>query len=358
MARMRISILLPLLPPETPSGGYRVHLEYANRLSRRGHCVTVIFPKTVPLPSSAIGAAPSREHSPSLAERLWWFAVDDGVRLLVLPDLRRESLPPADVVVLTSWATAEAALDYPHSAGRKVYVVYDYEYWRSVPDDIRARMSRTFLLDGQVVATSVAVEEMLADNGVRPAATIECGLDFDTFAVRRPIEARHQHRVGLPLRNEPFKGTADGIAALREIRHRAGSELQAVAFGSVPSTDLPPWIEVVRRPTDGELCDLLNTVSVFILPSHYEGWGLPGCEAMACGAALVTTDSVGVRSYAHNDETALVVPPRRPSLLARAVLDLFADDGRRQHLAAAGSAYIRRFTWDAAVSRLEHVLAG
>lgn len=347
-------MLLPLLPPATPSGGYRVHLEYANRLSARGHDVAVLFPRTVPLPVD--GAA--QPLTPSIAERLWWFDLDRRVRALVVPDLRAPSLPPADVTVLTSWATAEAALEYPPALGRKVYVVYDYEYWRSVPDDVRRRMSRTYDLDAAIVATSTAVETMLAHHGVRPAATIPCGIDLDTFRLRRPLAARNRWRVGLPLRSEPFKGTADGVAALVDARRRLGPSLDVVAFGSAAVPDLPAWIDVVPRPSDRELSDLYNSISVFVLPSHHEGWGLPGCESMACGAALVTTDSGGVRSYALDDETAVVVPPQRPELLADAVVHLLEDDPRRLRLARAGHACVQRFTWEAAVTALEEVLEG
>ena len=35
-----------------------------------------------------------------------------------------------------------------------------------------------------------------------------------------------------------------------------------------------------------------------MLTSYYEGWGLPGTEAMACGCALVSTRNGGVDSYA------------------------------------------------------------
>lgn len=351
---MRITVLLPLLPSAIPSGGYRVHLEYANRFAARGHEVTVLFPVTVPLPEPVPPVPP--DIAQTLRARLRWFDLDPKVRVIAVPDLRASSVPPSDVLVLTSWATAEAALDYPSSLGRKVYVVYDYEYWRSVPDDIRARMSRTFQLDAAVVATSTAAEEMLAANGVRPVATIPCGLDLATFGVHRPIEQRNPLRVGLPLRSEPFKGTADGVAAMVEIRSRVGDQVEVVAFGSAPVLDLPEWIDVVTRPTDTELCELYNSVSIFVLPSLYEGWGLPACEAMACGAALVTTDSVGVRTYAHHGRTALVVAPGRPRQIAGAVLRLFDDDAQRRRLALSGHDFVQRFTWDSAVISLERVL--
>lgn len=356
-APLRISILLPLLPPANPSGGFRVHLEYANRLAALGHHVTVVFPATIPLPGPDGPSAPPAP-SPTVAERLWWFDVDRRVHVVVVPDLRAGSVPPSDVVVLTSWATAEAALDYPPSTGRKVYVVYDYEYWRSVPDDVRQRMRRTYQLDAAVVATSVAVEQMLAENGVRPAATIPCGLDLTTFRLYHAPETRKRWRVGLPLRRESFKGTADGVAAMVELRRAAGPALEVVAFGSADVPGLPSWVEVVPRPSDAELCELYNSVSVFVLPSLYEGWGLPGCEAMACGAALVTTDSVGVRSYATHGDTAVVVPPGRPDLIAAAVAELWEDDAERQRIARAGHAFVQRFNWDASVTALDRLMAG
>jgi len=43
--------------------------------------------------------------------------------------------------------------------------------------------------------------------------------------------------------------------------------------------------------TDEELCDLYNLVDLFVLPSLYEGFGLPVIEAMACGAKVVSSNS-------------------------------------------------------------------
>ena len=95
---------------------------------------------------------------------------------------------------------------------------------------------------------------------------------------------------------------------------------------------------------------------IFVCSSQYEGWGLPGSEAMACGSALVSTAHGGVDAYAQDGETALIVPPRDPAALAEAVRKLLADPALCQTLAARGAASIRQFTWENSTARLERAL--
>jgi len=52
-------------------------------------------------------------------------------------------------------------------------------------------------------------------------------------------------------------------------------------------------------------------------------------EAMACGTACVITDTGGVLDYTIPWETAIVVPPRNPEKLAKAILDLLNNDEKR-----------------------------
>lgn len=52
---------------------------------------------------------------------------------------------------------------------------------------------------------------------------------------------------------------------------------------------------------------------------------------MACGVPVVTTDSGGIRDYAINEETALVVSPRKPEELAAAVIRLLKDTPLRKN---------------------------
>ena len=57
---------------------------------------------------------------------------------------------------------------------------------------------------------------------------------------------------------------------------------------------------------------------MLVLPSWEEGLGLPGIEALACGAALARTDTKGGRDIALDGETALVTPPAAPTCSPKA----------------------------------------
>lgn len=342
-------------------GGYKVFFEYANALAERGNTVTLALPQQQDRPSASLAIVKSRlwplkmrwNRSPAAS----WFLLHPDVRTLWMPDGRARFLPPADVLLLSGWQTAEAARDAHLFQGRKLYMVYDYEYWRTATPEVRARMDATYRMSLPTISTSPAVDEMLAANGAAAVARIPCGTDFDIFHTEQPIAARAPV-VGFPVRPEPFKGTADAIEAVSRLKDALGDGVRVRAFGRDAPPDLPECVEFVASPSDAELRAFYNSLSVFLFPSHFEGWGLPAVEAMACGAALVSADAVGTRLFARQDETALVVERGHPDLLAVAVQTLLTDEPRRTRLAEAGHAEALRYTWTAAADALETVLRG
>jgi glycosyltransferase involved in cell wall biosynthesis len=233
----------------------------------------------------------------------------------------------------------------------------DYEHWREAEPGTRARIDATLRGDWRVFALSTAVVEMLAEQGVEPAAVGAAGIDFEAFGLDTPIAARQPRRLGFANRpSDPAKATHEAVEALARVRGARG-ELDVTAYGHAPADSVPAWVSYLRRPDDRALRVVYNRIATFVMSSHYEGLGLPGLEAQACGAALVTADNVGNREYAIDGETALVVPRGRPDLLAEAVERLLDDDGLRRDIAVRGHALARRYTWDRACDRLEALLA-
>jgi L-malate glycosyltransferase len=360
---MRIVIALPGYA-NFPIGGYHVHYQYANLLSRKAHDVTVVFPRYLIASLGFVGRLKA-----DLRTALWAldlrlrnrpligsFALDDAVRVRFVPNLTGNSLPSADVLIATSWHTAEAMADAPLRCGRKFYIVYDYEYWMTVEPQTRARIEQTYRQDFKIIATSSIVSETVRQHGGKPVAQIPCGIDFDAFGVDIAPADRQPLHVGFPARDEPFKGAHDAIVAASLLRDRFGDRLRVAAFGRQRLEYMPDWIEWHQYPSQQVLREFYNTQSVFMFPSHFEGWGLPGVEAMACGAALVTADNGGSRDYAINGETALVVPPMQPARLADAVETLLNDESLRLQLALSGNAFVQRYSWSDSADRLEETL--
>ena len=356
---MRINLLLPFYP-KLPIGGFKVHYEYANRLAERGHLVTVLHPCTVEEPTGL--KARLARTGKLAADRLTtqstvgWHSLRDEVQLLSVADLSERNIPPADITLATSWATAEMASSYSSQSGEVFQIVYDYELWMTANADLRQRMEAAFRTTRNCIATSPSVAAMLREIGVQPLAYIPCGLDFEEFGIDQPIESRLPESIGFPAREQSSKGTTDAVKALEILRSRCPQSLRVSAFGPRAMNGLPGDVRVEWSPTSRQLRAFYNSISIFVFPSHFEGWGLPGMEALACGAALVAADSVGIRDYACHEETALIVPPGRPDLLASAIERLIEDPELQHRLARQGEAKVRQYTWERAVDALEAFL--
>jgi glycosyltransferase involved in cell wall biosynthesis len=348
---VRVTFILSDVRFRTRIGGYRVHYELANRLAERGHQVVVLHRtdrwqvwlgrKLWPI----LGRLRGRAFIP-------WFDLSPSVRLVVRRRVDHRTVPRSDVLVFSHWRTVVDLPAIRTSATTLVYV-WDYEFWTEGDDATRDEMRAALAQPGLVlVAGSVAVEQMLEAMGLQATVTIPPGIDLDTFRVIEPVD-RRSLTVGYLNRSHPSKGMADLGQALTAVRRDCG-DAEVVASGAAEG--IPDWIE--RRPagTDDALAAFYNQLAVFVLPSHSEGLGLPGLEAMASGCALVVTDNGGSRQYARDGANAIVVPPRDSEALAQAIVRLLRDGEEREAIARAGAATAATFTWPRATDAFESLL--
>lgn len=84
---------------------------------------------------------------------------------------------------------------------------------------------------------------------------------------------------------------------------------------------------------------------------------MPAMEAMACGCALVTTDTGGCRDYAINGETALVAAQKDAEGLATHLVALHDHRGKLRSIRDAGRRKIKTFKWQDAADRMERLFA-
>ena len=94
---------------------------------------------------------------------------------------------------------------------------------------------------------------------------------------------------------------------------------------------------------------------VLALVSLWEGFGLPVIEAMACGTAVLTSNTSSLAEIAGN--AAALADPQSVDDIAAQLERLLLDDVHRATLAARGPAQAATFTWDATARRVISALA-
>jgi glycosyltransferase involved in cell wall biosynthesis len=94
---------------------------------------------------------------------------------------------------------------------------------------------------------------------------------------------------------------------------------------------------------DEHLPGLYAGASAFVLPSLYEGFGLPCIEAMACGTPVVAADAAALPETC--GDAALYADPRDPDAIAVAVQQAL-EPQTAERLRRAGLARAAAFTWD------------
>lgn len=333
-----------------PAGGYRVFFEYANRMTERGHRITLVFP------------GPSR--------RLWllqhlgridlfpWFKLSPKVRVRYVLDGPRLhwTITPTDVLVFVAWSTEYYYPVLRERAHRTVQFAWDYEHWVTAEPEAKRNIEKGLTNESiPIVAGSSIVASMLEELGRNPVATIPPGVDTTVFRPRTNQSSRGC-TIGMIARTKRQKGSAVGIAALESLRKRTNTFQAIILSPDELPYDLPSWIVKRTAVDDAAMAEFYNDCSIFLHPGQAEGFGLPALEAMACGAAVVSTDNGGISDFGRPGDNLLLSPVGDVEEITNNLALLIGDNELRRQIAASGIATAQAFSWDKSTDSFEHTL--
>ncbi len=148
---------------------------------------------------------------------------------------------------------------------------------------------------------------------------------------------------------------------LRAFDRLADLDVDLVIAGGKGWRDGPLRAELARRLPSGhvrllgyvsqeDLVALYGGALAMAYPSHFEGFGLPVVEAMACGAPVVASDVPALREAAGG--AATLVPPDDEVALAGALRRLIVDPAARAQAREAGLRRTGELSWEASAQRL------
>jgi alpha-1,3-rhamnosyl/mannosyltransferase len=195
-----------------------------------------------------------------------------------------------------------------------------------------ARALRTRARDAErvIVPTQAIAREVIDHLGVSPGRV---------RAIHHGVDARFTPQPSTPRGKFVLyagdDGPRKGLSTLRAAMP-AGVELRCVGPGH-------------GFVSDDELLALYRTCALFVLPSLYEGFGLPLLEAMACGAPCIASDDPALVEVASG--AALHFPRANHAALNDLLTTALRDDALRLELGAKGIARAQQFTWAECASR-------
>lgn len=175
----------------------------------------------------------------------------------------------------------------------------------------------------------------LAATGIRApyvafAATLEPRKDVPTLIAAFARIAADRPDLKLVIAGRDGWGATE----VRDAAARSGVTTRIMRVG---------WMD------DAVLPAFFRQAEAVAYPSLEEGFGLPALEALACGAALVTTTGSAMEEVV--GDAAVLVPPRDPVALAAALARVCDDSVENRRLRLAGPERARPFTWAASVDR-------
>jgi glycosyltransferase involved in cell wall biosynthesis len=343
------------------AGGVMLAMEYANRLTARGHAVTVVTPAACTAPEIAAMLAPQV----AVVEATESFPADRAPATLVrLARSLHAAIPPCDVVVATHTPTIAPVRMCRRSRCRvRSWLYMDY------PEMFRGRRLESMLLQhgprffDQILTISQPLTDYLATRTNTPIFTVGAGLLRQELLFGQPRLTGPQtdgpagRRVMYLGDDRPRKGLREFLAAA-DVLHESVADIRLVVASKVPctiSTRVP--YEFHLLPSDAKLSELYRSSDLFVSSSWGEGLGYPPLEAMACGTPVVLTDSSGVRDFAVDGENCLMVPPKDVPALAKAMARVLSDPALAAHLTAGGQATAARYEWANVIDRLEQALS-
>ncbi len=209
----------------------------------------------------------------------------------------------------------------------------------------RARRAKALITVSQFSRTEVAEHlglpperlQVIA-NGVDPSFHVPAPSVLEDFRMRRGLPKQYFAAIG---NTKAFKN----LKVLKPIVGRLPAALVLLAGrGARRELGFDESVLELAPLTDPDLVNFYASAIAVLVPSRYEGFGLPALEAMACGAPVIAANA-----GAHPEVIAtagLLIDPDEPNEWLKACQRVYRDADLRRSLSDLGWERASRFSWD------------
>jgi len=190
------------------------------------------------------------------------------------------------------------------------------------------------------------------------------GIDTDIFSPSPKVNRLENRLLVVISRDTAVKGLRYMLEALAILRQKHNLELIVVAKETdnittqklISNLGIRDYVKFIDEIDTDELVNQYRLASVVVIPSIYEGFGLPAAEAMACGVPVVSTTAGALPEVV--GDAGILVPSADTKALAEAISALVVSPNKRNNLSRIGrKRIVQMFNWRNTAQRTVDVYA-
>ncbi len=313
-------------------GGSKIILEHANRLTQKGHKITLI----------------SHDNKPE------WFQLNKNIEFIQVPweEILCKKIPFCDVIVATYWREIYECIEQ-----RIAPVIYfeqgDYHLFDLQKLDNRKfkYIKKQFETVQFMYTVSNFARGKIKTIYNKESKVIPNAVDKSIFYPKNNKTKNADTSVAIiGSEKSTFKNIDDIINAVNILRNE---DYKIKLKWITPDKPERNKIQAIINPPQIEIGNILRNSDIYICASMYESFCLPVLEAMTCGVAIITTNNGGNMDFVIDNKNALIIKKHDIIDLCEKIKLLIKDEDLRKSLAKNALITSKDYSWDKTISEIE-----
>jgi glycosyltransferase involved in cell wall biosynthesis len=269
------------------------------------------------------------------------------------------------LLTVKKWLPTIATIHHPITVDRKIAVRSAPNIWRKMQQwrwysfvGMQKRVSR--MLDHIITVSKTAGDDISRDFNIsaKRFRIVPNGVRTDLFYPIPEIEREKNRLIVTNSADMPLKGLYYLLRAVSKVAQKHPIQLTVVGTPKkngysqelIQRLGIGNRITFTGRIAEERFVKEYAKATAAVVPSVYEGFGLPVAEAMACAVPVISTTGGALPEVV--GDAGLLVPPADYQALAKAILTILEQPQLAQKLGRAGYQRVHQhFTWTEAAQK-------
>lgn len=317
-------------------GGTKIILEHSNRLTERGHKITLI----------------SHDSRPD------WFNLNSKIEFIQVPwgEILGARIPKCDLIVATYWREMYECVE------QKIAPVVYFEQGDFHLFDLEKLDERTYnYIKKQfetvkfVYTVSSFAKRKIKELYNKEAIVIPNAVDDRIFFPNENKDKNLENNEEINIAligdgNSKFKKIGNILDAIKTVQSEGyNTKVNWISPTEQERTDF----KAIVNPPQMIIGNTLRKSDIYICASMYESFCLPVLEAMTCGAAVITTNNGGNMDFVEENKNALLIEKDNVNDIAEKIKILINNPELRKKISNNGIETSRLFNWEKIIDKIE-----